>query len=131
MLRTGVGDAPMEKSHSFDLNQNSVDEDLGCNGPRLTWTNNRGGTTNTMVRLDRALANESWRLKFSEASVTNIPRTSSDHCPTSLTPNCAKPFKFFASWFEHPDFNSILDNYWSADNYFPSNLTIYKENLIK
>ncbi|KAI7993660.1 hypothetical protein LOK49_LG11G02200 [Camellia lanceoleosa] len=31
--------------------------DLGCVGPRLTWSNNRKGWTNTMVRLDRALCN--------------------------------------------------------------------------
>ena len=55
--------------------------DLGCNGPRLTWTNNREGMANTLVRLDKALANEGWRVKFPEASVSNLPRTSSDHCP--------------------------------------------------
>ncbi|XP_028090167.1 uncharacterized protein LOC114290449 [Camellia sinensis] len=31
--------------------------DLGCAGPKLTWSNNRKGWANTMVRLDRAMCN--------------------------------------------------------------------------
>lgn len=47
--------------------------DLGCCGPRLTWTNGREGLANTLVRLDRALANEKWKELFPEATVRNIP----------------------------------------------------------
>ena len=55
--------------------------DLRCGEPGLTWSNNRQGLANTLVRLDRALANANWCLKFLEASVTNLPRTYSNHCP--------------------------------------------------
>ncbi|KAL7252504.1 hypothetical protein ACSBR1_007132 [Camellia fascicularis] len=51
----------------------------GCVGPRLTWTNNRQGWTNSMVRLDRALYNTEWRTLFPDGCVRNLPRTYSDH----------------------------------------------------
>lgn len=38
--------------------------DLGCSRPR---SNGGGGTVNTLVRLDRALANSDWRLKFPDS----------------------------------------------------------------
>ncbi|CAL5432119.1 unnamed protein product [Camellia sinensis] len=58
--------------------------DLGCVGPRLTWTNNRKGWANTMVRLDRALCNTEWQTLFPEGYVHNLPRTYSDHSPILL-----------------------------------------------
>ena len=107
------------RSQQFAANINRCNLiDLGCNGPRLTWTNNRGGTANTLVRLDRALANEGWRIKYPEASVTNIPRTYSDHCPVIVNTdgmtfipssvNSFRPFRFLVSWFEHPDFDNVF-----------------------
>ncbi|KAI8011548.1 hypothetical protein LOK49_LG06G02178 [Camellia lanceoleosa] len=55
--------------------------DLGCVGPRLTWTNNRHGLANIMERLDRAMSNEKWRALFPEGTVRTLPRTHSDHSP--------------------------------------------------
>ncbi|GMP53441.1 hypothetical protein CsSME_00018893 [Camellia sinensis var. sinensis] len=55
--------------------------DLECIGPRLTWSNNRKGWANTMVRLDRAMCNTEWRTTFPDGSVWNLPRTYSDHSP--------------------------------------------------
>lgn len=55
--------------------------DLGCVGPKLIWTNNREGLAKTMVRLDWALCNNNWNIRFPEAVVKNFPRTYSDHCP--------------------------------------------------
>lgn len=66
--------------------------DLGCVGPKLTWSNNRAGLANTMVRLDRAICNSRWQLAFPNVVVKNLPRVYSDHCPFivftegSLTP---------------------------------------------
>ncbi|XP_028103837.1 uncharacterized protein LOC114302922 [Camellia sinensis] len=53
--------------------------DLGCTGPKFTWSNNRQGLANTMERLDRALCNAEWRTTFPEGAVRNLPRTYSDH----------------------------------------------------
>ncbi|XP_028100952.1 uncharacterized protein LOC114300280 [Camellia sinensis] len=52
--------------------------DLGCSGPRLTWTNGRQGLANT---LDRAVCNTEWRLQFQKGEVRNLPRTYFDHSP--------------------------------------------------
>ncbi|KAL7202772.1 hypothetical protein ACSBR1_034272 [Camellia fascicularis] len=55
--------------------------DLGCTGPKFTWTNNRRGMANTMERLNRALCNENWRTMYPQGTVRNLPRTYSDHFP--------------------------------------------------
>ncbi|KAI7984919.1 hypothetical protein LOK49_LG14G01355 [Camellia lanceoleosa] len=55
--------------------------DLGCSGPKLTWTNNRQGMANTKERLDRALYNAAWSSLFPSCTVRNLPRTYSDHSP--------------------------------------------------
>ncbi|XP_028077279.1 uncharacterized protein LOC114279250 [Camellia sinensis] len=55
--------------------------DLGCTGPKLTWSNNRQGWANTLARLDRALCNTEWRTQFLDGFVRNVPRTYSDHSP--------------------------------------------------
>ena len=94
--------------------------DLGASGPLLTWSSGRDGMARTLVRLDRAIASSDWRLLFAEASVTNLPRTTSDHCLLLLntngmnfnfSPNFSnRPFRMLACWFDHHDF--LKDN-WS------------------
>ncbi|XP_028080538.1 uncharacterized protein LOC114282097 [Camellia sinensis] len=94
--------------------------DLGCAGPRLTWSNNQKGWANTMVRLDRALCNTEWRLTFPDGSVRNLPRTYSDHSPmmvltqgiSPFNPVC-RPFKFMAAWITHENFKSIVESSWT------------------
>ncbi|KAK2966357.1 hypothetical protein RJ640_021501 [Escallonia rubra] len=65
--------------------RNNINEcgliDLGCSGPKLTWTNSNRGLANTQERLDRALVNSQWLVKNPSSSVTNLPRTTSDHSP--------------------------------------------------
>lgn len=58
--------------------------DLGSSGPNLTWTNGRDGLANSMVKLDRTLAKSNWTINYPEVSVTNLPRTYSDHSPMIL-----------------------------------------------
>ena len=54
--------------------------DLGFAGPKYTWTNHRPITSLILERIDRCFANSGWRLLYSEAIVTHLPRTFSDHC---------------------------------------------------
>ncbi|KAI8025856.1 hypothetical protein LOK49_LG02G03284 [Camellia lanceoleosa] len=51
--------------------------DLGCAGPRLTWSNNRKGWANTMVRLDKAMCNTEWCTVFPDGAVK--PKTTRLH----------------------------------------------------
>ena len=100
--RSFRGDASNGRSYKFMENINNCNfVDLGCSGPRLTWSNGRHGLANTLVRLDRALANPEWRIKFPDATVSNLPRSYSDHCPilvntegnvTNPTPSNKKTF---------------------------------------
>ncbi|KAL7247368.1 hypothetical protein ACSBR2_002308 [Camellia fascicularis] len=97
--------------------------DLGCVGPRLTWTNNRKGWANTMVRLDRALCNTEWRTLFPEGYVRNLPRTYSDHSPLLIHTQGTNPsnppcnvFKFQAAWLSHEDFSTVIENNWPRQN---------------
>ena len=75
--------------------------DLGCTGPKLTWSNNRKGWAITMVRLDSAMCNTEWRSSFSDDLDLNLPRTYSDHSPLMIFTqgkhsfnHVCKPFKY-------------------------------------
>nr|CAD1838601.1 unnamed protein product [Ananas comosus var. bracteatus]CAD1838614.1 unnamed protein product [Ananas comosus var. bracteatus] len=63
--------------------------DIHFNGPGYTWTNNRQGNSMILQRLDRALANSQWILRFPFSRLVHLPRIASDHCPLllNLTPN--------------------------------------------
>lgn len=50
--------------------------DLECVGSQFTWS--RGGLSQ---RLDRAICNEGWDLRFSNYRVRNLHRLKSDHRP--------------------------------------------------
>ncbi|KAL7190222.1 hypothetical protein ACSBR2_022498 [Camellia fascicularis] len=94
--------------------------DLGCVGPRFTWTNNRHGMANTMECLDRAMSNDKWRTLFPEGTVRTLPRTYSDHSPLivliqrmhSHNPT-SRPFRFEAAWLCHPFFSDVVKKSWS------------------
>ncbi|KAL7258268.1 hypothetical protein ACSBR1_004400 [Camellia fascicularis] len=98
--------------------------DLGCVGPRLTWTNNRKGWANTFV--------------------CNLPRTYSDHSPLLLHTQGTNPsippsnlFKFQAAWLSHEDFSAIVDNNWPRQSnnllgnldYMTSTLQDWNKNI--
>lgn len=55
---------------------------LGFKGYKFTWSNHRRRNKGLiMERLDRILANEQWLKIFSNATVTHLPKTYSDHNP--------------------------------------------------
>lgn len=54
--------------------------DLGFIGFIFTWKGPQWvGLDRVFKRLDRALCNASWRLRFEEATVSVLPRVNSDH----------------------------------------------------
>lgn len=54
-------------------------DDLGFQGQRWTWTNNRSGAERICERLDRILANRSWCNQFPKAQCLNELAIGSDH----------------------------------------------------
>ncbi|XP_021716609.1 uncharacterized protein LOC110684459 [Chenopodium quinoa] len=59
-------------------------EDLGFIGHDFTWSNNRGGEESIQERLDRFLANRTWRDAFQGSFVTHLTKRKSDHLPILL-----------------------------------------------
>ncbi|XP_028067839.1 uncharacterized protein LOC114270505 [Camellia sinensis] len=110
---------------------------LGCTGPKFTWSNNRQGLANTMERLDRALCNAEWRIIFLEGAVQNLPRTYSDHSPlmvytegiTKLSP-INRPFHFEAAWLSHPSYKDIVNLSWNHESFLQENLSSLATNSL-
>ncbi|XP_023911126.1 uncharacterized protein LOC112022729 [Quercus suber] len=79
---------------------------LGYRGYPYTWNNRRLEEANTKERLDRAVANEAWRLIFPKSTVTHLPTHASDHLPILLNilvdnqrhERGPRGFKFEESW---------------------------------
>ncbi|WMV30180.1 hypothetical protein MTR67_023565 [Solanum verrucosum] len=47
--------------------------DLGFNGQKYTWSNNRGITQRVWKRLDRALVTDTWLKKMPQTTITHLP----------------------------------------------------------
>ena len=80
--------------------------DLGFSGSNFTWTNSQFGGGYIAERLDRALANGDWRVKFSDATVNHLARAKSDHNPllisTAPDPGPRRlPFRFHEFFLRH------------------------------
>ncbi|XP_019199146.1 PREDICTED: uncharacterized protein LOC109192895 [Ipomoea nil] len=84
--------------------------DLGFSGPKLTWV--KDGSTDAIkwARLDRALCNLEWRIRFPEATVEHLPRIASDHAP------------LLAAWLAHDDLSKTVQRLWCADQNLLANV---------
>ncbi|PKI67933.1 hypothetical protein CRG98_011529 [Punica granatum] len=110
--------------------------DLGFSGPCFTWSNLRSSSELNQERLDGALANPSWRLKFPEAHVFRLPRPHSNHCPLVLTLNLksaerpARPFHLETVWFSHEGFMPLVFDVWKeAGNEHSQAVTPFQEKV--
>ena len=84
--------------------------DLGFKGRPFTWQWNK-----VQERLDCAVANVEWRMKFPEASVRHLPKLKFDHDPilistmNNITSNVRdKPFRFLGDWLLHKGFVNMV-----------------------
>ena len=108
------------RSHKF----NSWIEDLELievefSGPQHTWARELTPETRQSARLDRALCNGPWGLRFNNAKLRHLPAIQSDHNPLLISPNgfiplqsIARPFKFQATWLSHENFRSFVEEKW-------------------
>lgn len=93
--------------------------DAGYVGDPFTWCNNRKGRERIWQRIDRTLYNLQVQTSFPSASVTHLPRISSDHSPLlirleQVLPKSSSGFIFQRMWVDHPDFSSLVANDWSS-----------------
>ncbi|CAN1146793.1 Putative ribonuclease H protein At1g65750 [Linum perenne] len=83
-------------------------------GPKFTWY--RGPLAE---RLDRAIVNDAWLLRYPFTKVQHLNRLYSDHIPILV--HCKdidrtrqpRPFRFMAPWLGHPSFRECVKNVWT------------------
>ncbi|XP_042944815.1 uncharacterized protein LOC122278695 [Carya illinoinensis] len=95
--------------------------DLGYEGIKFTWWNNREGVNAIHERLDRALANNAWCRAFPYAKVFHTFAAYSDHNPIVLqTEGCVqkfkgqKPFRFEAVWTKSEECGKVIEKAWQV-----------------
>ena len=94
--------------------------DLQFSGNPYTWSNKREGFANIKERLDKAFANEIWRLIFPRAVGHNLPTSTSDHSPIVLFTEgeqryAKKPFKFEEAWTRDETSFFVVEKAWRYD----------------
>lgn len=111
--------------------------DLGFDGPKFTWSSGNSLSTWKAARLDRALCNEDWRLRFADASIHHLLAPYSDHLPilirlagvfASIPIN--RPFRFQAAWLLHEGFEPFIRDNWKLDLALNSALSGLTEDLL-
>ncbi|KAH0772311.1 hypothetical protein KY290_016292 [Solanum tuberosum] len=91
--------------------------DLGFNGQKYTWSNNRGIQQRIWKRLDRALVTDDWLEKMPQTTITHLPSVGSDHYPLLMEiiarkEDHIKYFKFLNCWADQPKFLDIVKACW-------------------
>jgi hypothetical protein len=93
--------------------------DLGYSGDKFTWQ--RGGIRE---RLDRAIACDAWRTKFTDATVENLDYSRSDHRPILLKfgddpvrdDRVPSVLRFEARWLKEKNFHAIVQEAWDSSD---------------
>ncbi|KAH1121734.1 hypothetical protein J1N35_004894 [Gossypium stocksii] len=114
-------------------------QDLGLSGPNFTWS--RGGV---FERLDRAICNDAWNLRFPLSKVLHLQKLKSDHTPLKLSLflevqfSSKGPFWFLARWTEHPEFSGFVKKYWNfsgdmsnAQNSFTEHVKLWNKEVYR
>ncbi|XP_021723765.1 uncharacterized protein LOC110691155 [Chenopodium quinoa] len=88
-------------------------------GAAHTWARGKSMETRQSARLDRALCNGDWAMRFDKASMRHLSAVHSDHCPLFISPNgfvpmqsLHRPFRFQATWLTHENFKDFVAEKW-------------------
>lgn len=88
---------------------------LGFIGPRFNSHRGHSRETRKGARLNHAMGNIDWRLRFPEAAVKHLVTLSFDRAPLLLSTDGfanisakARPFHFQAEWMLHPNFKEFI-----------------------
>jgi exonuclease III len=122
---------PSEKKGGVPASQRQCDKfvdrinecqllDCGAIGPQFTWYGPKfHGGDRIFERLDRALANDDWRIGFPNAVVKVLPRvTFSDHHPLLIQLlgsgifQRARTFKFESAWLLDSSYEEMWKSWW-------------------
>lgn len=116
-----IGGRPIASSSSGGLQKLIADHgliNLGFHGHPFTWSNGRVGDANIQARLDRGYVNDTWRLRFPEATITHLPAIQSNHSPLLLKLHTAKafhprPFRFESMWTLEQSTIEVIRSAWN------------------
>ena len=98
--------------------------DLGFVGAPFTWCNNQYDGTVTWIRLDRAVATNTWIQFFPSTRVHHISGSLSDHCPLWICTDDEnirfyrkrRPFRFEAAWMKDEGCEGVIRNSWEGQS---------------
>lgn len=94
----------------FELNA----VDLGYSRNKFTWARGKWGKASIKRRLDRGMANISWRFAYPRATITHLGAIKCDHAPILLDTNPSdsfahKAFNFEAVWLRDDRCNDVIN----------------------
>lgn len=112
--------------------------EIEFSGAAHTWARGLTPETRRSGRLDRALCNSEWGLRFEAAKVKHLPAVHSDHCPLLISPNgfmplhhINRPFRFQAAWLRHESFHDFVQDKWHREEKLIPALAKLSEDLQK
>ncbi|XP_074314470.1 uncharacterized protein LOC141649687 [Silene latifolia] len=93
--------------------------DIPAHGSFFTWNNKHDVGDMVFSRIDRAMVNDEWLLKFPDTIIMFHPEGLFDHCPCTLTmrPDSVRKrggFKYFNMWGKDSDFLPIVKEVWDS-----------------
>ena len=97
--------------------------DLGFLRPKYTWSNCQEGSALIRERLDRGVANISWRSFYPDAEVAVQTTTASDHAPILVSLmrqfRCSRKqprFFYEACWARERGYSEVIHDAWKNDS---------------
>ncbi|GKU89353.1 hypothetical protein SLEP1_g3500 [Rubroshorea leprosula] len=128
--RKGCEGVQKEMKGFEDFITNSRLIDLPLISRKFTWVQPNG---TTMTRLDRFLLTEEWLLNWEGMKQWGLARRVSDHYPLLLKNEVKdwgpKPFCFFNTWLQHPNFKEWASKEWKTMNIKGWSGFVLKEKL--
>lgn len=135
--RSGSCRETTRRSQAFteQINDNQLLK-VEFSGAHHTWAHGLTPKTRQSRRLDRALCNGSWSLRFEDAKVGHLPVVQFDHCLIFISANgfvplnaLNRPFRFQATWLTHEKFQSYVKDKWFSNEPLVSALSQLASDL--
>ena len=106
--------------------------DLGFSGCKFTSAKGRWGNASIKRRLNRGIANMSWRLAYPGASIVHFGAIKSDHAPILLDTNpqsnfAHRPFRFEVTWLRDDQCHEVIESAWKDQVAGSKFIRLYKK----
>ena len=110
----------LETNHLKDLMFEFRAINLGYSGSKFTWAKGNWDNTAIKRRLDKGIANNSWRLAYLKAGISHLGAIKSNHTLILLDTNpneefAHRPFKFKVAWLRDDSCVPMIENAWNTE----------------